>query len=98
MNKLLSATPAFVLPDLVEIQRESFRWFLAEGLIEELESFSPITDYTGKLELHFLGKDYYLKGPKYTVDEAKQRDATYSLQMYVPTRLINRENGEIKEM
>ncbi len=98
MNKLLPITPAFVLPDLVEIQRESFRWFLAEGLIEELESFSPISDYTGKLELHFLGKDYYLKGPKYDVNEAKQRDATYSLQMYVPTRLINRENGEIKEM
>ncbi len=91
-------TPAFVLPDLVEIQRESFRWFLAEGLIEELDSFSPISDYTGKLELHFLGKDYYLKGPKYDMNEAKQRDATYSLQMYVPTRLINRENGEIKEM
>ncbi len=98
MNKLLPMTPAFVLPDLVEIQRESFRWFLAEGLIEELESFSPISDYTGKLELHFLGKDYYLKGPKYDMNEAKQRDATYSLQMYVPTRLINRENGEIKEM
>jgi len=98
MNKLLSTTPAFVLPDLVEIQRESFRWFLAEGLIEELESFSPISDYTGKLELHFIGRDYYLKGPKYDVNEAKQRDATYSLQMYVPTRLVNRENGEIKEM
>ncbi|MCA1903679.1 MAG: DNA-directed RNA polymerase subunit beta [Cyanobacteria bacterium KgW148] len=98
MNKLLPMTPAFVLPDLVEIQRESFRWFLAEGLIEELDSFSPISDYTGKLELHFLGKDYYLKGPKYDMNEAKQRDATYSLQMYVPTRLINRENGEIKEM
>lgn len=98
MNKLSPMTPAFVLPDLVEIQRESFRWFLAEGLIEELESFSPISDYTGKLELHFLGKDYYLKGPKYDMNEAKQRDATYSLQMYVPTRLINRENGEIKEM
>ncbi len=89
--------PAFVLPDLVEIQRSSFRWFLAEGLIEELESFSPITDYTGKLELHFLGKDYKLKSPKYMVDEAKRRDSTYSVQMYVPTRLINKETGEIKE-
>jgi len=91
-------TPAtFVLPDLVEIQRSSFRWFLEEGLIEELESFSPITDYTGKLELHFLGKDYKLKSPKYAVDEAKRRDATYAVQMYVPTRLINKETGEIKE-
>lgn len=87
----------FTLPDLVEIQRASFRWFLEEGLIEELDSFSPITDYTGKLELHFLGRDYKLKRPKYDVDEAKRRDATYAVQMYVPTRLINKETGEIKE-
>ena len=91
------ATPNFVLPDLVEIQRSSFRWFLEEGLIEELESFSPITDYTGKQELHFLGRNYKLKSPKYDVDEAKRRDATYAVQMYVPTRLINKETGEIKE-
>ncbi|HEY9873780.1 MAG TPA: DNA-directed RNA polymerase subunit beta [Candidatus Obscuribacterales bacterium] len=90
-------TPAYMLPDLVEIQRSSFRWFLEEGLIEELNSFSPITDYTGKLELHFLGKDYKLKRPKYDVDEAKRRDASYAVQMYVPTRLINKETGEIKE-
>ena len=90
-------TPAFVLPDLVEIQRASFRWFLEEGLIEELDSFSPITDYTGKLELHFIGKNFKLKRPKYDVDEAKRRDATYAVQMYVPTRLINKETGEIKE-
>ena len=89
--------PAFLLPDLIEIQRASFRWFLEEGLIEELNSFSPITDYTGKLELHFLGHNYKLKEPKYGVDEAKRRDSTYAVQMYVPTRLINKETGEIKE-
>ncbi|WP_267384529.1 DNA-directed RNA polymerase subunit beta [Cyanobacterium sp. uoEpiScrs1] len=86
-----------LLPDLIEIQRSSFMWFLEEGLIEELNSFSPITDYTGKLELHFLGENYKLKQPKYDVDEAKRRDSTYSVQMYVPTRLINKETGEIKE-
>ena len=91
------SAPVFTLPDLVEIQRASFRWFLDEGLIEELDSFSPITDYTGKLELHFLGKDYRLRRPKYDVDEAKRRDSTYAVQMYVPTRLINKETGEIKE-
>lgn len=91
------APASFTLPDLVEIQRSSFRWFLEEGLIEELESFSPISDYTGKLELHFLGKDYRLKSPKYDVAEAKRRDGTYAVQMYVPTRLINKETGEIKE-
>ncbi|ARV61441.1 DNA-directed RNA polymerase subunit beta [Nostocales cyanobacterium HT-58-2] len=89
--------PAFLLPDLIEIQRSSFRWFLEEGLIEELNSFSPITDYTGKLELHFLGQNYRLKEPKYSVEEAKRRDSTYAVQMYVPTRLINKETGEIKE-
>lgn len=90
-------TPTFLLPDLIEIQRSSFRWFLEEGLIEELNSFSPITDYTGKLELHFLGQNYKLKEPKYNVEEAKRRDSTYAVQMYVPTRLINKETGEIKE-
>jgi DNA-directed RNA polymerase subunit beta len=97
MTNQTYTTPAFTLPDLVEIQRASFRWFLEEGLIEELNSFSPITDYTGKLELHFLGKDYKLKRPKYGVDEAKRRDSTYAVQMYVPTRLINKEDGTIKE-
>jgi DNA-directed RNA polymerase subunit beta len=97
MSEQITTTSNFALPDLVEIQRSSFRWFLEEGLIEELDSFSPITDYTGKLELHFLGKDYKLKSPKYGVDEAKRRDATYAVQMYVPTRLINKETGEIKE-
>jgi DNA-directed RNA polymerase subunit beta len=98
MTDQITVAPAtFVLPDLVEIQRASFRWFLEEGLVEELESFSPITDYTGKLELHFLGKQYKLKRPKYDVDEAKRRDGTYAVQLYVPTRLINKETGEIKE-
>ncbi|MGD1861306.1 MAG: DNA-directed RNA polymerase subunit beta [Leptolyngbyaceae cyanobacterium] len=97
MTDQIATVSNFTLPDLVEIQRSSFRWFLEEGLIEELDSFSPITDYTGKLELHFVGKDYKLKSPKYMVDEAKRRDATYGVQMYVPTRLINKETGEIKE-
>ncbi len=86
-----------LLLDLIEIQRSSFRWFLEEGLIEELESFSPIRDYTGKLELHFIGKEYKLKEPKYDVDEAKRRDSTYAVQMYVPTRLQNKETGVITE-
>jgi len=86
-----------LLPDLIEIQRSSFRWFLEKGLIEELDSFSPISDYTGKLELRFIGENFKLKPPKYDVDEAKRRDSTYAVQMYVPTRLINKETGEIKE-
>ncbi|MGL6342503.1 MAG: DNA-directed RNA polymerase subunit beta, partial [Waterburya sp.] len=87
-----------LLPDLIEIQRSSFRWFLEEGLIEELNSFSPITDYTGKFELHFMGENYRLKEPKYSMEESKRRDSTYNVQVYVPTRLIDKESGEIKEM
>ena len=86
-----------LLPDLIDIQRSSFRWFLEQGLIEELNSFSPISDYTGRLELHFMGEDYKLKEPKYDVDESKRRDSSYAVQMYVPARLINKETGEIKE-
>jgi len=85
------------LPDLVEVQRASFKWFLDKGLIEELESFSPITDYTGKLELHFVGSEYRLKRPRHDVEEAKRRDATFASQMYVTCRLVNKETGEIKE-
>ena len=87
----------FILPDLVEIQRASFCWFLEEGLAEEIKSFSPIVDYSGNLELHFLGDLYKLKYPKYSVAESKRRDSTYSVQVYVPARLINKETGTIKE-
>jgi len=91
------AKTATYLPDLVEVQRGSFKWFLDKGLIEELESFSPITDYTGKLELHFVGSEYRLKRPRHDVEEAKRRDATFASQMYVTCRLVNKETGEIKE-
>ena len=91
------AKTATYLPDLVEVQRGSFKWFLEKGLIEELESFSPITDYTGKLELHFVGSEYRLKRPRHDVEEAKRRDATFASQMYVTCRLVNKETGEIKE-
>ena len=91
------AKTATYLPDLVEVQRASFKWFLDKGLIEELESFSPITDYTGKLELHFIGSEYRLKRPRHDVEEAKRRDATFASQMYVTCRLVNKETGEIKE-
>ena len=85
------------LPDLVEVQRASFKWFLEKGLIEELDSFSPITDYTGKLELHFIGDEYRLKRPRHDVEEAKRRDATFASQMYVTCRLVNKETGEVSQ-
>ncbi|BAQ66382.1 DNA-directed RNA polymerase subunit beta [Geminocystis sp. NIES-3709] len=86
-----------LLPDLIEIQRSSYKWFLEHGIIEELNSFTPITDYAGKLELHFIGEKYRLKEPKYYIEEAKKRDASYSVQVYVPTLLLNKETGERKE-
>jgi len=107
MTQLAVPSPAApTLPDLVEIQRESFLWFLREGFEEELLSFSPIVDYTGKLELHFLpeyrpgdpSKGYKINKPRYDPEEAKRRDATYQAQIRVPTRLINKETGEIKDM
>jgi DNA-directed RNA polymerase subunit beta len=97
MSKDTALAPVFMLPDLIEIQRESFRWFLEEGFIEELESFSPIEDYTGKLELHFLPRDYRVVEPKYDMEESKRRDTTYAVQLRLPARLINKETGEIKE-
>lgn len=84
------------LPDLIEVQKKSFEWFLKEGLKEELLSFSPIKDYTGRLELHFL-PNYTFDNPKYTIEEARIHDATYAKQLRVMIRLINRDTGEIKE-
>ncbi len=84
------------LPDLIEVQKKSFEWFLKEGLKEELLSFSPIKDYTGRLELHFL-QNYTFDNPKYTVEEARIHDATYAKQLRVMIRLVNRDSGEIKE-
>ena len=84
------------LPDLIEVQKKSFEWFLKEGLKEELLSFSPIKDYTGRLELHFL-PNYTFDNAKYTVEEARIHDATYAKQLRVMVRLVNRDSGEIKE-
>ncbi len=84
------------LPDLTEIQKNSFEWFLKEGLKEELLSFSPIKDYTGRLELHFL-PNYTFDNPKYTVEEARIHDASYTKQLRVMMKLVNRDTGEIKE-
>ncbi|MFI3301058.1 MAG: DNA-directed RNA polymerase subunit beta [Candidatus Gastranaerophilales bacterium] len=84
------------LPDLIEVQKKSFEWFLKEGLKEELLSFSPIKDYTGRMELHFL-PNYTFDNAKYTIEEARIHDTTYAKQLRVMVRLVNRDSGEIKE-
>ena len=84
------------MPNLIQVQKDSYNWFIEEGLGEVLKDISPIIDYTGNLVLEFF--DYYMeKKTKYTQEEAKERDATYSTRLHVKVRLINRETGEIKE-
>ena len=84
------------MPNLIKVQKDSYEWFLKEGLGEVLKDISPIEDYSGNLVLEFF--DYYMEEKtKYTIEEAKERDATYSSRLHVKVRLINRETGEIKE-
>ncbi|MDR5660020.1 DNA-directed RNA polymerase subunit beta [Serpentinicella sp. ANB-PHB4] len=83
-------------PYLIELQKESFQWFLEEGLKEVLEDVSPIVDYSGNLILEFV--DYHLdNNPKYDVEESKERDATYATALKLKVRLINKASGEVKE-
>ena len=84
------------VPNLIELQVDSYKWFLEEGLKEVFEDISPIEDYTGNLILEFV--DYSLDDkPKYDIEECKDRDATYCAPLKVKVRLINKETGEIKE-
>ncbi len=84
------------MPNLIKVQKDSYDWFVEQGLGEVLKDISPIEDYSGNLVLEFF--DYYMEEKtKYSVEEAKERDATYSTRLHVKVRLINRETGEIKE-
>jgi len=84
------------MPDLIEVQKDSYHWFLDEGLKEVFQDVSPITDYSGNLVLEFIGFDLDSR-PKYSIDECKERDATYEAPMHVKCRLRNKEVVEIKE-
>ena len=83
------------MPNLIEIQQNSYRWFLNEGIKEMFRDISPIQDFTGNLVLEFI--DYSLGEPKYQVEECKERDVTFSAPLRVKVRLINKETGEVKE-
>ncbi len=83
------------MPNLIEIQQNSYQWFLDEGLREMFRDISPIQDFTGNLVLEFI--DYSLGEPKYEVEECKERDVTYAAPLRVKVRLINKETGEVKE-
>jgi len=83
------------VPNLIEIQKQSFDWFVNEGLAETFRDISPIQDFTGNLVLEFL--EHQFGEPKYTIDEAKEKDSTYSAPLRVKVRLVNKETGEVKE-
>ncbi|UTE72861.1 DNA-directed RNA polymerase subunit beta [Rossellomorea marisflavi] len=83
------------LPNLIEIQTSSYQWFLDERLREMFRDISPIEDFTGNLSLEFI--DYSLGDPKYSVEESKERDVTYSAPLRVKVRLVNKETGEVKD-
>ncbi len=87
---------ALEMPNLIEVQKNSYKWFIEEGLKEVFHDISPITDHSGKLVLEFF--DYRLDyNSKYSVEECKERDAKYAAPLKVSVRLINTETGEIKE-
>ena len=84
------------MPNLIEIQKDSYKWFVTEGLKEVFRDMAAITDYSGNLQLSFV--DYrFDEKPKYDVTECKARDATYAAPLRVTARLVNNETGEIKE-
>ena len=90
------------LPDLAEVQKESFNRFLVKGLAEELKNFSPVTDYTGRLELYFLHDHYTFEehqepNKAKTPMEARLNEQSYTKKLYIKVRFVNRDTGEIKE-
>jgi DNA-directed RNA polymerase subunit beta len=85
------------MPNLIEVQLDSYQWFLKEGLQEVFEDINPITDYTGNLNLDFVGYKLEEDQVKYSVEECKERDATYAAPLKVKVRLLNKETGEVKE-
>ena len=84
------------MPSLIEVQKESFNWFLEKGLMEVLEDISPITDYSGNLFIDFVGYSLDAK-PKYPVEECKERDVNYAAPLKVEVRLTNKLTGEVKQ-
>ena len=85
------------MPNLIEVQKDSYRWFLEEGLKEVFDDISPINDFSGKLSLEFIDFTYSEADAKHTIEECKERDVTYSAPLKVRVRLINKETEEINE-
>ena len=85
------------IPNLIEVQKDSYNWFITDGLREVFDDISPIDDYSDKLSLEFVDFKLYKDEVKYSIEECKERDANYAAPLRVLVRLLNKENGEIKE-
>lgn len=85
------------MPNLIEVQKDSYDWFVKDGLKEIFDDISPIEDYSDKLSLDFVGYKLCRDEVKYPLEECKERDANYAAPLKVTVRLRNKENGEIKE-
>ena len=85
------------MPNLIEIQKKSYKWFLDEGIKDVFKDASGISDYSGNLVLDFVDYTLDIDHPNYTVPECKERDATFAAPLRVTARLFNKETGEIKE-
>ena len=86
-----------VMPNLIEVQLDSYQWFLKEGLKEVFEDVNPISDYTGNLVLEFVDYTLEMENVKYSVEECRERDTNYAAPLKVKVRLRNNETGEVKE-
>ena len=86
------------MPNLIEVQKDSYQWFLDEGLKEVFDDISPIADYGGKLSLEFIDFTYDEKDAKYSIEQCKERDVTYAAPLKVRVRLINKETEEINNL
>ena len=85
------------LPDLIEVQKNSYKWFLDEGLMEVLEEVSPIRDFSGDMELSFVGKEFDIEKPQNTIEQCKEKDCNYAAPLKVMVRLFNKRTGKVED-
>ena len=82
------------LPDLIEIQKASFCWFLEKGLAKELNNFSLILDYTKTYQIRFYSNEFYFRRPRYSIFEAKWNEVTYSVSIFIPIEIENKKTSK----
>ena len=85
------------VPDLIEVQKNSYQWFLDEGLMEVLEEVSPIKDFSGDMELSFIGKEFDIDNPQNTIEQCKEKDCNYAAPLKVMVRLVNKRTGKVED-